>query len=87
MLDGIQAETVLNISGGDITITSGGGSNNTATDSAKGLKAGVDLSVSGGTVVVDAADDAIHSNSSITISGGDIVVASPMMPFIQRTPW
>ena len=74
--DGIQAETVLAISGGDITITSGGGSSNTATDSAKGLKADVQLTVSGGLITVDAADDAIHANGSITIDGGEFRLAT-----------
>jgi hypothetical protein len=47
-----------------------------AADSAKGLKAGVDVTVSGGTINIDSADDAIHSNDSLTINGGDIVLAS-----------
>ena len=76
VLDGIQAETILTISDGNIIVVSGGGSGSTTADSAKGLKAGVDVTIDGGTLVVDAADDAIHSNSSITINGGDIVVAS-----------
>jgi len=76
VLDGIQAETILNISGGNIIVVSGGGSGTTASDSAKGLKAGVDISIDGGTIVIDSADDAIHSDSSITINGGDIVAAS-----------
>lgn len=74
--DGIQAETLLNITDGNLTIVLGGGSTNTATDSAKGLKAGVDITIAGGTINIDAADDAIHSDSSITINGGDIIVAS-----------
>ncbi|MBE2223973.1 MAG: carbohydrate-binding domain-containing protein [Anaerolineae bacterium] len=76
VLDGIQAETILTISDGNIIVVSGGGSGSTAADSAKGLKAGVDITIDGGTIVVDAADDAIHSNSSITINGGDIIAAS-----------
>jgi hypothetical protein len=94
-LDGIQAETRLLVSGGDITISSGGGSVNSsggagwgkwgAEDksgddgsggSAKGLKAGVDVTILGGTFDIDASDDAIHSNGSLKISGGDILLAS-----------
>lgn len=71
-LDGIQAETSLSISGGNVTITTTGGSG----DSAKGLKAGSDITISGGTITLDAADDGIHSNGNITINGGDIVAAS-----------
>jgi hypothetical protein len=73
-LDGIQAQTRLEISGGNITISSGN-TNNTY-DSAKGLKAGVNITTSGGAFDIDAQDDAIHSNDSITIDGGDIVLAS-----------
>lgn len=75
-LDAIQAETSLLVSGGDLTLASGASQNNAA-DSAKGLKAGVDVTISGGNLTIDAAyDDAIHSNNSITIDGGAIVLAS-----------
>ena len=74
--DGIQAESRLTVSGGDLTLTTGGGSTFTAADSAKGLKAGVDMTITGGTIVVDAADDAVHANESITISGGVLQLAS-----------
>jgi hypothetical protein len=90
--DGIQAETSILISGGDIIISSGGGSTNTSvssgwgiwgssnitdtSDSAKGIKAGVDLTIEGGTIEIDSSDDALHSNGSMTISGGDITVSS-----------
>ena len=53
-----------------------GDSNAIDTESTKGMKAGVDLSITGGTVTIDAADDALHSNDSLTISGGNIVLAS-----------
>ncbi|MBN1887131.1 MAG: carbohydrate-binding domain-containing protein [Thermoflexales bacterium] len=75
-LDGIQAQTRLLVSGGTLVIVSGGGSLKRATDSAKGLKAGLDLTITGGAVTIDAADDAIHSNGSLTIGGGDIRLAS-----------
>jgi hypothetical protein len=94
-LDGIQAETRLAISGGDITIVSGGGSvassggatwggrgmegnpnKTSSTESSKGLKAGVDVTITGGAISVNSLDDAVHSNDSITISGGDLVLAS-----------
>jgi len=45
-------------------------------DSAKGLKAGVDITIDGGTINIDSSDDSIHSNDSITINGGDILLAS-----------
>ena len=92
-LDGIQAQTSLTVSGGEITIVTGGGSvvssggsawggrgmegnpNETA-ESAKGLKAGTDLTVVDGTIQVDSLDDAIHSNGTVTIDGGDVLLAS-----------
>lgn len=42
------------------------------TDSAKGLKAGVALTISGGTITIDSSDDSIHSNDRMTINGGTI---------------
>jgi hypothetical protein len=101
--DGIQAETSVVISGGDIAVSSGGGSVNSSSNigepgntwgnwdnrgmenepdsgsssgSAKGIKAGVDITINGGTINVDSSDDSIHSNDSLTISGGNIVLAS-----------
>lgn len=95
--DGIQAETQILISGGNISITSGGGSGNsssnkgqqgntwgawgnsdnkTSTASAKGLKAGVTLTISGGTLDINSSDDAVHSNGSISISGGKVWLSS-----------
>ena len=102
-LDGMQVETSLVISGGNITISSGGGSANsssgigdpgntwgdwgnpklgaTATTgddslSAKGLKAEVNISIIGGTIVIDSSDDSVHSNDSTVISGGYMFLTS-----------
>ena len=75
-LDGIQAETKLLVSGGKLTLLTGGGNTRKAADSAKGLKAGVDLTITGGVFSVDSSDDALHSNGSITLSGGEFVLAS-----------
>jgi hypothetical protein len=47
-----------------------------STPSAKGLKAGVDVTITGGTIDIDSSDDSIHSNDSLTISGGDITLKS-----------
>ncbi len=44
--------------------------------SAKGLKAGTALTISGGTFELDTSDDAIHSNDTINISGGTINISS-----------
>lgn len=48
----------------------------TAAESMKGLKAGGDITISGGTITADCADDAVHSNGSITIDGGIFTLAS-----------
>jgi hypothetical protein len=44
--------------------------------SAKGLKAEVNISVTGGTIVIDSSDDSVHSNDSIVISGGNMLLTS-----------
>lgn len=46
------------------------------TASAKGLKAGVDIAITGGMITIDSADDAIHSNGSLTLSGGELLLTS-----------
>jgi hypothetical protein len=76
-LDGIQAETRLEIRGGAVTISSGGGSGSYGPEeSAKGLKAGVDLTIVDGILQIDASDDALHSNGSLTIHGGEMHLAT-----------
>lgn len=74
--DGIQAETEILVTGGNITISSGGGSTISTANSAKGLKTGVNITIEGGTINIDSADDSIHSNGSIAINGGNITLAS-----------
>jgi hypothetical protein len=44
--------------------------------SAKAIKAGVDITITGGTINIDSSDDSIHSNDSLTINGGNITLAS-----------
>ncbi len=44
------------------------------TTSAKGLKAGVEVGISGGTFVLNCADDAVHSNGAAVIAGGAITI-------------
>ncbi len=76
--DGVQAKTDTIVTGGKVTIASGGGSNQTlAPDgSAKGLRGDVSVVVGGGTVAVDAADDAVHSDGVASIQGGELTLAS-----------
>lgn len=44
--------------------------------SMKGLKAAGDITVTGGTFVIDAADDALHSDTSITVTDGSFQIKS-----------
>lgn len=71
--DGVQAETALVINGGDYNITAGGGHSAQLGEdvSAKGIKAGGELTVTDGKFTLDCADDAVHSNGNITVSGGE----------------
>ena len=70
--DAIAAETDALISDGTITLTSGGGSNYTVVSgtSAKGIKGLVLTIIAGGTISIDSADDAIHSNANMIIDNG-----------------
>ena len=45
-------------------------------ESTKGLKAGVALTISGGTISIDSADDALHANDSILIEAGELTLTS-----------
>lgn len=76
--DGIQGETDVIVGGGALTIKAGGGSNATlaADASAKGLKAGVLVEVTAGTIAVDAADDTVHADVDAWIGGGTFTLAS-----------
>lgn len=55
-------------------------SSTTTTDddstSMKGIKSTANLSIEGGTITIDSADDSIHSNASATISGGTLTLKS-----------
>lgn len=70
--------------GGSVSSASGGsfggrgmeGNANQTEASVKGLKAGIDLAITGGTITISALDDALHSNATLTINGGDIEAAS-----------
>ena len=77
--DGVQAETVFTAENATLSITSGGGSgarSGDASESYKGIKAGVSISINGGVYTIDALDDAIHTNGSILISDGAFTLRS-----------
>lgn len=46
------------------------------TVSTKGIKAGTELIVVGGTVQIDSLDDSVHSDGNVTISGGQLIANS-----------
>lgn len=76
--DAIQAQTDLLIKAGLFKLVAGGGSAVRPTEgkSTKGLKASAKLIVDGGEFVVDASDDAVHTNQAMTINGGQFHLAS-----------
>lgn len=77
--NGIQADGDLTISGGTFHVKTNGGHTTALTDdsaSCKGFKAGKTLTVTGGTLTVDSADDALHANADVTITGGTLTLAT-----------
>lgn len=76
--DGVQAETVLTIDGGSYAIITAGGSDGAIDEdtSAKGLKAGTQVTISDGAFDLDCCDDAIHSNGNVDISGGSFTLSA-----------
>ena len=76
--DGISAQTALVTKEGQYTVTSGGGSSRTvsATLSAKAIKAGGAISLTGTSFNLSAAEDGIHSDTGITINGGTYSISA-----------
>ncbi len=87
--DGIQAETCLKITGGTFDIKTGDGAkttssnsdwggSQTSTDTAsiKGIKAGVDITITNGKFTINSEDDSLHTNGTMTISGGTFDIQS-----------
>lgn len=76
--DGIAASGQIQVDGGNVIITAGGGSANktTAKDengealSTKGIKAAGDVVLNDGIFIIDSQDDALHSNTNLTVNGG-----------------
>jgi hypothetical protein len=77
-MDAIQAATDLIINYAECTISAGGGSRSSihADISAKGIKAAGNVTIDDGIYILDAADDAIHSNASLVINGGTFSIAT-----------
>lgn len=79
--DGFQAAGNATFRGGNIEVLACGGSSNTAYNkdtmpSAKGIKAGGELTFYDGVYSINSADDALHSNGNLTILGGEYTLAS-----------
>lgn len=75
--DGIQTDRSILVSGGELNVVSGGGAGQLATDSANGFKTGI-LSMTGGTVSLDCADDAVKTTGAATVSGGKLSIESTL---------
>ena len=90
--DGIDATGAVSIEGGSLNITAGGGadsvsryasgrggwgeSSSSSSSGGKGVKSDASVTISGGTVDIDSADDAIHTDGDVTISGGALTLKS-----------
>lgn len=67
----------LAITGSALKLTAGGAGQSISNDtSAKGFKAGTQVTVTGGTFQLNCCDDAIHSNGDVTISGSSFTIAT-----------
>lgn len=60
------------VDGGTIAITTGGA----GADSSKGVKAQVLVTINGGSLTIDAEDDAVHSGETMTVTGGTLYLSS-----------
>ena len=90
--DGIDATGAVSIEGGSLSLTAGGGadsvsryasgrggwgeSSSSSSSGGKGVKSDASVTISGGTVDIDSADDAIHTDGDVTISGGTLTLKS-----------
>ena len=89
--DGVDATGAVSIEGGSLNITAGGGADSvsryasgrggwsqssSSASGGKGVKSDVSVTISGGTLVVDSADDAIHTNGDVTVTGGTLTLKS-----------
>jgi len=76
--DAISAQSQVHIEGGSLTLASGGGSGTWLEDtlSAKGIKGKDSVVITDGTLNINSADDAIHSDGNIVIDGGTFQIAT-----------
>ncbi|MEJ5326657.1 MAG: carbohydrate-binding domain-containing protein [Candidatus Bathyarchaeia archaeon] len=76
--DAFQAEKKVLINGGSFNLKAGGESSSTAASnvSAKGIKALDRVAIEGGVFEIYSADDALHSNGTVTVNGGSLNLSS-----------
>jgi len=77
--DAIQAQTHVVVKGGTFDLTTAGGHANPInfdTETAKGFKANIGVTIDGGSFIVDSADDSFHSDDTIVINGGTYTVSA-----------
>lgn len=80
--DAVQAETCLEVTGGELNVkTRDAGGNmdvwpGSEDVSRKGLKSGNRLTITGGSIVIDTADDALHCNGDMEIAGGALLLST-----------
>ncbi|GAA4844903.1 carbohydrate-binding domain-containing protein [Luteimicrobium xylanilyticum] len=74
--DGLTATTDVVVTGGDLTVVTDGGHTTKVgeDESPKGLVADANIVVGGGTLSVDAADDAVHSDGVVAVTDGDLTI-------------
>lgn len=72
----VFAETGFIMSGGNLSITSGGGYTESNEENGKAIKSGIECIITGGTLNIDASDDAIHSNGDVKIAGCTLHIAT-----------
>lgn len=58
------------------TATEDGADSSDSIDSAKGIKAGTAIYVTGGNIDIDSSDDSVHANGDVIISAGTVTLAS-----------
>ncbi len=71
--DGIQSEKNLSIKDGTFIIKT---TSSSSSDSSKGIKAGIQITIDGGTFEINSVDDGIHSNGNIEINKGNVTINS-----------
>ncbi len=74
--DGVTASGGCQIDTATLSLTTGGGVTASSQNSCKGIKAGGDLVIGGGTFTLNSCDDALHTNQNATIRGGTFTLSS-----------